>query len=59
MTVVRGPLGSIRERQSVRYQMYEGEVWEEKITDIRKYFWKVISMGTMKASKASHNSSAM
>lgn len=40
MTAVRGPLGSIRERQSVRYQMYEGEVWEEKITDIGKYFGK-------------------
>lgn len=23
MTAVRGPLGSIRERQSVRYQMYK------------------------------------
>lgn len=29
MTAVRGPPGSIRERQSVRYQMYKGEVWKE------------------------------
>lgn len=25
MTAVRGPLGSIRERQSVKYQMYKGK----------------------------------
>lgn len=29
MMAVRGPLGSIRERQSVRYQMFKEEVWEE------------------------------
>lgn len=40
MMVVRGLLGSIRKRQSGRYQMYEGQAWEENITDIGKYFGK-------------------